>query len=62
MGNTTTNNTTSTTVEDVYEEDITVTQEEPTTRVAYDSEETQSSRIGILDEIEDREIARWGHT
>ena len=53
-------NTTSTTVEDVYEEETTVTQEEPTTRVAYDNEETQSPRIGILDEIEDAEIARWG--
>lgn len=60
MGNT--NNTTSTTVEDVYEEETTVTQEEPTTRVAYGSEAIQSPRIGILDEIEDKEIARWGHT
>jgi hypothetical protein len=59
MGNTTTNNTTSTTVEDVYEEETTVTQEEPTTRVAYGSE-AQIPRIGILDEIEDKEIARWG--
>jgi len=50
-------NTTSTTTEDVYEEETTVTQEEPTTRVAYGSEAIQSTRIGILDE---KEIARWG--
>lgn len=29
---------------------------------AYGSAAMQSPRIGILDEIEDAEIARWGHT
>jgi hypothetical protein len=55
MGNTTTNNTTSTTVEDVYEE-------EKDTREYGASTDEIITRIGILDEIEDKEIARWGHT
>jgi len=54
MGNTTTNNTTSTTVEDVYEE-------EKDTREYGASTDEIITRIGILDEIEDKEIARWGH-
>jgi hypothetical protein len=53
MGNTTTNNTTSTTVEDVYEE-------EKDTRDYGASTDEIITRIGILDEIEDKEIARWG--
>jgi hypothetical protein len=53
MGNT--NNTTSTTVEDVYEE-------EKDTREYGASTDEIITRIGILDEIEDKEIARWGHT
>jgi len=53
MGNTT--NTTSTTVEDVYEE-------EKDTREYGASTDEIITRIGILDEIEDKEIARWGHT
>ena len=57
MGNTNTN--TNTTIENVYEETLA---EETTRRGAYDSEAGQSPRIGILDEIEDAEIARWGHT
>jgi hypothetical protein len=60
MGNTNTNNTNNnTTVEDVYEEDRALAQEETTICVAYGSE-AQIPRIGILDEIEDKEIARWG--
>jgi hypothetical protein len=63
MGNTTTNNNNNNmTIEDVYEEDIAATQEETTVYVAYGSEAIQIPRIGILDEIEDKEIAIWGHT
>jgi len=67
MGNT------STTIENVYEETTQSTRvgvstspetltEETTRREAYDSEAGQSPCIGILDEIEDAEIARRGHT
>lgn len=48
MGNTNTNNT-SMTIEDVYEEEKTI-----------NNEAIQSTRIGILDEIEDEELARHG--
>jgi len=54
MGNTNTNNT-SMTIEDVYEE-------EKDTRECGASTDEIITRIGILDEIEDKEIARWGHT
>jgi hypothetical protein len=51
MGNT--NN--STTTEDIYEE-------EKDAREYVASTDEIITRIGILDEIEDKEIARWGHT
>ena len=43
------------TIEDVYEE-------EKDTREYGASTDEIINRIGILDEIEDAEIARWGHT
>jgi hypothetical protein len=63
MGN---NNTHSTTIEDVYEEDIRqsicikIEDAEIARGIEALAEETQSPRIGILDEIEDKEIARRG--
>lgn len=51
MGNTNTNSTT--TIEDVYEE-------EKDAREYGESTDEIITRIGILDEIEDAEIARWG--
>jgi hypothetical protein len=75
MGNTNTNNT-SMTIEDVYEEDRALIQDATraggeatqTTRIGILGEELarrgayggQSPRIGILDEIEDEELARHG--
>lgn len=54
MGNTTNNNINSNkTIEDVYEE------EKDAREYGASTDET-ITRIGILDEIEDKEIARWG--
>ena len=63
MGN---NNTHSITIEDVYEEDtrqsicIKIEDAEIARGIEAPAEETQITRIGILDEIEDKEIARRG--